>query len=64
SKSITNEMLLDSLHTAWKRFYLRPGYIIRQLLRMRSLAELYYYTQGAVNVFKEYLLTRVRHSSQ
>jgi len=62
SKTLTNEMLIKSLHTAWKRFYLRPGYVLRQLWRMRSGAELFYYMQGALNVFREYLLTRGRPS--
>lgn len=58
SKTLTNEMLIKSLHTAWKQFYLRPGYLLRQLLRMRSLVELYYYIKGGVTIFLEYLLIR------
>ncbi len=63
SKTMTNEVLIRALHTAWKRFYLRPGYILRQFWRMRSGAELYYYIQGGLNVFREFLLTRVKTSS-
>ena len=62
SKTLTDEILFKSLHTAWKRFYLRPGYLIRQLFRMRSGAELYYYLQGGLNMFREYLLTRAKPS--
>ncbi len=62
SKTLTHEMLVSSLHTAWKRFYLRPGYLVRQLFRMRSLTEFSYYIQGGVNVFREYLLTRMKPS--
>ncbi len=62
SKTLTHEMLVSSLHTAWKRFYLRPSYLIRQIFRMRSFAEFSYYIQGGVNVFREYLLTRMKPS--
>lgn len=61
-ESVVDEMLIESLHTAWKRFYLRPGYFICQLFRMRSIAELYYYLQDGLNMFREYLLTRVKPS--
>ncbi len=63
SKTMTTEMLLKSLHTAWKRFYLRPSYLIRQLWRMRSWAEFTYHIQGGVGIFREYLLTRVKPAS-
>jgi len=63
SKTLTTEMLIKALHTAWRRFYLRPTYLLRQLWRTKNFAELYYYTLGAVNMFKEYLLTRVKHST-
>ncbi len=63
SKNLTDEILFKALHTAWKRFYLRPSYLLRQLWRMRSWEELYYYLQGGLNVFREYLLTRVKLST-
>jgi len=60
SKTLTNEMLIKSIHTAWKRFYLRPSYLIRQLWRMQSWVEFTFYVQGAFTIFREYLLTRIK----
>lgn len=62
SKTLTNEMLIESIHTAWKRFYLRPSYLIRQLWRMQSWTEFTFYVQGAFTIFREYLLTRIKPS--
>ena len=62
SKTLTNEMLIESIHTAWKRFYLRPSYLIRQLWRMQSWTEFTYYVQGAFTIFREYLLSRIKPS--
>lgn len=62
SNTMTNEMLFNFLHTAWKRFYLRPNYLLRQIWRMQGWAEFSYYVQGAFGIFREFLLTRVKPS--
>lgn len=58
SKTLNSELLVKSLHTAWKRFYLRPRYLVRQLFRMQSWAEFFYYLQGGWGVLQEYFMTR------
>lgn len=62
SKTLNSEMLVKSLHTAWKRFYLRPRYLVRQLFRMQSWAEFFYYLQGGWGILQEYLMTRRKAS--
>jgi len=63
SNTLTNDILVGSLHTAWKRFYLRPSYIFRQLWRIKSTAELYYYMRGSWHVFRDIFSTKEKRAS-
>jgi radical SAM superfamily enzyme YgiQ (UPF0313 family) len=40
SETFTEEELVAFLHRAYKRFYSRPTYLVRQIFRVRSLGEL------------------------
>lgn len=45
-KGLTKKYLIKQQKRAFIKFYLRPGYIIRQLLRIRSFRELMFTTRS------------------
>ncbi|KAF0123192.1 MAG: methyltransferase [bacterium] len=51
-ETLPKEELMELLNTAYRRFYLRPGYIVRSTLKVRSFAELKRKAKAGFKVFK------------
>jgi radical SAM superfamily enzyme YgiQ (UPF0313 family) len=49
-ESLSREELLELLNYAYKNFYLRPIYIIRELLKVKSLQELWRKIKGGLKI--------------
>lgn len=48
---LSNEELRALLDLAYKRFYMRPGYILKRLFRVRSASELFFKAKAACRLF-------------
>jgi hypothetical protein len=52
NEHFTDEELLKLSRQAYARFYSRPGYIIRRLLKVRSFSELYQKSKLGIKLLK------------
>jgi len=57
SEAFTREELIAYVHTAWRRFYLRPGYIWQQITRLRSFGEASMMLRGGLGLVRQTVLT-------
>ncbi len=48
----TREELLEMIDEAYRRFYLRPGYVLKRLARVRSAGELWRHARAGLKVWR------------
>lgn len=53
-KDISEEELREAVSRAYKEFYFRPSYILKQLMRTRSICDLRRYYRGLTILFNRY----------
>lgn len=51
-ENFTIDELQDYIRQAYKRFYFRPKYILKQLFKMKSPSELIYYTRAGLGLLR------------
>jgi anaerobic magnesium-protoporphyrin IX monomethyl ester cyclase len=57
-EQLSREQLIKLLMRAYKSFYLRPGYILREFARMRSLSEIAHKTKAGLHLVQRALADR------
>ena len=51
-ENLKEEDLSELLHLAYKKFYIRPGYIIKNMLKVKSVSELNRKLKAGLKVLK------------
>jgi radical SAM superfamily enzyme YgiQ (UPF0313 family) len=54
--NFTSRDLLRLQKKVLRKFYLRPKYLIRRLLKIRNFEEIKYYSKGAIDFFKKFFI--------
>ena len=57
---MTPEELEDMERYAYKKFYMRPSYILKRILKIRSFEDLKRYIKGGIALIKGGYLARLR----
>lgn len=52
---LKTEDIVEAYKTAYRRFYLRPGFIFKKVIKIRSINEFYQLIKGAVNLINRLL---------